>query len=211
MINEAIEKGVSYSHYRVQIDDLLSRNLTTGARQTPALLEFTKLNVHRMNRIDKTFSVSSDIIDPLKRIEYPQVWLIIAEAWCGDCAQNIPVIAKIAEQGGEKIALKVVGRDQFPELMDKYQTNGTRSIPKLIMFDRETLSELGTWGPRPQPAQQIMLNWKANKDKMSWDDFEKELHLWYAKDRGISVSKEIYDMLLKTRIVNALMNRNLIK
>ncbi|MGE0566514.1 MAG: thioredoxin family protein [Bacteroidia bacterium] len=211
MIKEAIEKGISYSEYRRLVDDLLSRNLTTGLKQTSALVEFTKLNVQRMNRIDKTFSVSTDITDRLNRIEFAQVWLLIAEAWCGDCAQNIPIIAKIAEQGSDKITLKIVGRDQLPDLMDKYLTNGARSIPKLIVLDSSSLSEIGTWGPRPKAAQQIMLNWKANKDTMSWEDFEKELHLWYARDKGNTLSNEMYDMLLKTRIVNVLMNRNLMK
>lgn len=208
MFKEAIEKGMSYAEYKRQIDDLLSRNLTTGLKQTLALVEFTKLNVVRMNRIDKTFSVSSDIIVRLKRIEHRQIWLVIAEAWCGDCAQNIPIIAKIAELSGDKISLKIIGRDQFPEVMDKYLTNEARSIPKLIVFDQASLYEIGTWGPRPQPAQQIMLKWKANKDTVRWEDFEKELHLWYARDKGVSISEEFLIFFRKYLIIQEVNNQN---
>ena len=60
--------------------------------------------------------------------------LVLAEGWCGDAAQILPVINKIAEYSS-LIDLKVVCRDENPELMDQFLTNGSKSIPKVIIID----------------------------------------------------------------------------
>jgi len=198
MYQNAIQQGLSYSEYRQHINDLVAINLTTGIKQTPALLEFTKLNIHRMNRLDKTISISNAMSSQLKQIQQPQIWLLVAEAWCGDCAQILPIIAKIAEQGGDKITLKIIGKDTDAELMNAYLTNGGMSVPKLIILDKKNLAELTTWGPRPMPAQEIMLHWKANKDTISIDTFEKELHLWYARNKGIAIMEELIASITPT-------------
>ena len=46
-------------------------------------------------------------------------------------------------------------------------------------------------GGPPKPAQDIMLKWKESQGKISWEDFEKELHLWYARDKGATVINEL--------------------
>jgi len=48
-----------------------------------------------------------------------------------------------------------------------------------------------TCGPRPASALAILKNWKANQDTMTKEDFEKELHIWYAKDRGQEIINEL--------------------
>ena len=121
--------------------------------------------------------------------------MVLTEAWCGDSAQNLPVIAEIAKLNPEKIKLYIVLRDENPELMDKYLTNGARAIPKLIAVNETLDKETFIWGPRPVPAQQLLLNWKNNPADKTWDDFEKELHGWYAKDKTQTIQSEFLDLL----------------
>src|SRR5690606_14511850 len=102
------------------------------------------------------------------------------EPWCGDSAQSLPVLAKIAELNSN-IDFQIILRDKNHEWIDKYLTNGGRAIPKMIVFD-EKGNELFVWGPRPAPAQIISNNWNTKKDK-TWDEYETELHTWYAKDK----------------------------
>lgn len=90
--------------------------------------------------------------------------------------------------------MRILLRDDNPEAMNRYLTNGGRSIPKLITIDTDG-NELFTWGPRPQPAQQIIIAWKQNPEAITHEDAEKELHLWYAKDKGKTLQHEIVEKL----------------
>ena len=177
------------------LDELLSRNLTTGQRQSPELAHLSKVNIQRMHRWDKTTILHTKLEESLKGIQEKWIWLIITEGWCPDSAQNIPVIAKMAGQN-ENISLKLILRDEHPEIMDHYLTNGTRSIPKLICLKAETLEDLGTWGPRPAVLQQMVMEHKKNP---VMDDltFKESIQAWYAKDKAEHLQKEFEELIVK--------------
>jgi thioredoxin-like negative regulator of GroEL len=186
-----IDSALSYNNYCEHVNELVKIGKTTGNSQSESYLEYTKLNIQRMNRLDKTTSISEPHQQLLKQIKQKQIWLLIGDAWCGDCAQIIPILSKMALINETQIEFKIISRDEFPELIQTYQTNGTNSIPKLLIVDAESLKVINTWGPRPKPAIDILLHWKANQAKMSKEDFEKELHLWYAKDKGHHIIEEV--------------------
>ena len=77
--------------------------------------------------------------------------LVIAEDWCGDASSTIPIVARFAD-AVPGMELRLLRRDEHPELMDRYLTNGARSIPIVIVLD-ESFRELGHWGPRPAELQ----------------------------------------------------------
>ncbi len=90
------------------------------------------------------------------------------------------------------IDLKIILRDSHPEIMDLYLTNGTRSIPKLVVFDMEG-NEKFMWGPRPEEAQKLMKQWKA--EEIVKPELYEKLHLWYSKDRGKNIEDEILQLV----------------
>ena len=169
-LDKIFKSALSYAEYRELVDNLIAGGKTTGNSQSDKLLEFTKLNVQRMNRLDKTVQLSSDAINKFKSQSHLVNMLLIGDAWCGDCAQIIPVINKIAMSSEGKYNLKIISRDTYPDLIDKYQSNGAKAIPKVLILCNETGELLFTWGPRPTPAQEIMLNWKKNKDTRTWEE-----------------------------------------
>lgn len=166
---------------------------TSGDNQTLVLADFTALNKRRMSRINKTIDLDAQLLKVLDTISEEQQWVVITEAWCGDSAQSLPVIGKIAGYS-EKITLKIVLRDENPELMDQYLTNGSKSIPKLVVFDGMG-TELFTWGPRPAPAQELLTNWKNEPAGRNWEVFETELHTWYARDKTKTIQQEFIQLL----------------
>lgn len=194
-LDKIFKSALSYAEYRELVDNLVAGGKTTGNSQSEKLLEFTKLNIQRMNRIDKTVQLSSEATDKLKSQSHLMNLLLIGDAWCGDCAQIIPVVNKIVESSGGKFELRIISRDTYPDLIEKYHSNGAKAIPKVLILFGETDELLCTWGPRPKPAQEIMLNWKNNKDTISWEDFEKELHLWYARDKGQTIINEFIGLM----------------
>ena len=186
----------TYKDFLHYLEKLVKSIRTSGEKQSQALVAFTVLNYKRMQRIDKTLKLREEIKDVLLNIQ-PQYWVVITEAWCGDSAQTLPVLAGIAQASNGKIRLNIILRDENPQWIERYHTNGSKSIPKLVAFDEEG-EELFMWGPRPAEAQELLLAWKSSPAGRSWDDFEKELHTWYARDKTSSSQEELAALLKKT-------------
>ena len=190
--SEIIKKSYSYNSYRALIDNLLLEGKVTGPEQSEDLTHYTTLNVHRMNRVDKTSSISEELMAVLAQIKTPQTWLVISEGWCGDAAQIVPFFHVIEKQFSS-INVKIVLRDENLELMDQFLTNGGRAIPKLLILDQASNQLLAHWGPRPAEAQALINGLKSANANM--DDIKEKLHLWYAKNRGNAVQAELVELL----------------
>ena len=190
----SLSQSHSYVGYRNQIKNLLKEGKSTGKEQSEALTHYSELNEARMNRLEKTVKISTEIIQKLNQLNGDYIWLVISEGWCGDAAQILPVIYKMAELS-EKIDLKIVFRDENDDLTNLFLTNGTKSIPKLIILDKITLEVLGDYGPRPIGANQFMLDYKKEFGMID-EKAKSELQMWYFKDKGLSIQNEILELLL---------------
>jgi hypothetical protein len=187
-MKEYLEKSLTYAEYIKLIDDLLLDGKTTGPNQSEAMFNYGKLNRQRMHRLEKTVALSAPLKEKVRRLERRMIWLVITEGWCGDAAQNIPTIEKIAAENPEAIETRYVLRDENLELMDAYLTNGARSIPKLIALDAATLEVLGTWGPRPQAAMELFLEMRARglEKPLMMENIQR----WYLADKEKSIQAE---------------------
>jgi Thioredoxin len=116
----------------------------------------------------------------------PRRLLVLAEDWCGDASNTIPILAKLAEQV-PGLELRVLRRDEHPELMDRYLTAGARAIPIVIALDAD-FAEVGHWGPRPAELQAWVT---ARKGVMPKADLYPQVRKWYARDRGESTLREV--------------------
>jgi hypothetical protein len=115
--------------------------------------------------------------------------LLAYEGWCGDAAQTLPVMEAVAQASAGHLHTAYLLRDENPDLIDQYLTNGSRSIPKLLVLHADTLTEVTHWGPRPAEAQALIVKLKG--EGMAHDDFIKELHTWYAHDRTQATQHEL--------------------
>jgi len=189
-----VAKGMGYDEYRRLINAFIIIGKSTAKKDSENLLEYSKLNVARLNRLDKTIEIIPELREAVEQVLSPQTWLVLTEGWCGDAAQIAPVFDKIA-QLNSNIELKFLLRDETPELMNWYLTNGkSRSIPKLIALD-ENLEELFNWGPRPKVLQEMFYHMRANA--INNDTIKEEMHKWYAWDKTITTQKEILELLKK--------------
>ena len=161
VINTTIlEQAMNYSAYMALTEQLVNEGRTSGPNQSEAYVYYTKLNLQRMNRLNKTIAIPTELSELIAQKAQHWTWLIITEPWCGDAAQCVPALEKLA-LCSSNIQTKYILRDENPEVMDAYLTNGGRSIPKLICLD-EQLQEVFTWGPRPDVIQAVMNDLKAN-------------------------------------------------
>ncbi len=184
IIKEALNLPISYSKYSEQIFDFFENKKTSGPNQTDALIGYTALNYQRMKRLDKTLKIDEASLSGLLQIKQNITWLVITEAWCGDAAQVLPVLNKMAEAIPD-ITLKLVYRDEHPELMDLFLTEGSRSIPKLIALNDQN-KVLYTWGSRPTEAAKMVVDYKDLHGLLT-PEFKQDLQLWYNKDKGWNI------------------------
>ncbi len=184
---------MTFAEYTKLIEDLLAHGKTTGKNQSDAMTGYAVLNRQRMKRLEKTIELSDGVRTAAHSLTRKLIWLVVTEGWCGDAAQNVPVIEKIAAES-DKIETRYVLRDENLELMDQYLTNGARSIPKMIALDAETLKVLGTWGARPAAAQSLFTEMKANGTEKSV--IFEEMQRWYNADKTFSTQNE-FEKLLK--------------
>ncbi len=193
LINSALENAMSYEEYRTLTFGLTAETKTTGLDQTEALINYTKLNDARMRRLDKTIKISEEATRLFSNYSKKVTWLVLTESWCGDAAQSLPVINKLANVA-QNVSYKVVLRDEHPELMQHFLTNGGMSIPKLIAIDDASKIVLGDWGPRPKVATKMVTDYKEKYGTLT-PEFKQELQVWYTKDKGVSIVEDIEKIL----------------
>ncbi|MDG1398103.1 MAG: thioredoxin family protein [Polaribacter sp.] len=187
IIEKSLQNTYTYQEYRDLVSDLLAEGKSTGPNQSEDLTNYSMLNDRRMKRLDKTIKISEETRQKVQALKETQTWLVLTEGWCGDAAQNLPVLNKIAEIN-ENINMKFVLRDENIELMDLFLTNGGRSIPKLIALDKNN-NVLKTWGPRPSFANRMVVEYKAKNGNLD-AQFKQDLQVWYNKDKGKSTQED---------------------
>lgn len=188
--------ALTFSEYveKMRIDSEIT-DLSKLSDKEKEDLPTVRLNYQRVSRILRTYKIDEKLLGLIKKISSAQIWMVISEAWCGDSAQNLPYIAKIAEHN-PLINLRIILRDSNLDIMDLYLANGTsHSIPKLVAFDEDG-NELFQWGARPKEAQELITRLK--NEGMEKEKFLEELHFWYGRDRGRTLENELKTILQNT-------------
>lgn len=189
---EAFENALSYAEYL----DAWRAHLATPKKEldkTGRIYQYYALyNQGRSTDVAEAFAPSADMLRVLSKIDAPVHWLVLTEDWCGDSAFSLPIIVALAEQN-QHVTLRVLLRDDNLDLMDRYLTNGTRSIPKLIAFDPETGRELFQWGPRPVELAEARELWKA--EGADGKEITKRGVAWYEDGGWHLVEDELVALL----------------
>jgi len=197
-IKTILSNSFSYKEYYEEVEQMVNVLRTSGSNQSEALINYTKLNFKRMKRLNKTSYLNKELRSLIEKSGMRMKWVIITEAWCGDAAQNIPYIAQLAE-ACENVTLSIVYRDEHPEFMSDFLTNGTKSIPKLIVYD-EDLEAIAVWGPRPAEVQQMVMDYKNQLDpKPNFEDFAASIHKWYNTNKNQRLEQELFAIFRKVK------------
>jgi len=187
---------MTFGEYMSLTEKLVSKKRTTGTEQTNERIELTKLNFQRMKRIYKTTELIPEWNGLFEKKDINYKWIVISEPWCGDNANIVPVLAKIAE-ASEGIEFRIILRDENPDVMNEYLTGNTKAIPVLIMLDGE-LNEISVWGPRPAELKNLVKEFKSVPGYDS-DELKKQIQMWYLNDKTVSAQKEIYSAIINSR------------
>ena len=194
-LNADAAAAMAPADYRALFERIVASGQPYGPPGGGYGADYTKLNLARTRRIEKTLKVLPEVKAAMQQAP-PQTWLVITEPWCGDSAQCLPVLLQLAELA-PAINVRIALRDQDTDLIDRHLTNGARSIPKLVAFDPATEQVHYTWGPRPQAAHELVLanKTKPDADQLSKDDLAEALHRWYHDNAGVAVQHEVADLV----------------
>lgn len=187
-----LEKGLSYAGYLKKIEEQWYEIKKSGDPKGYA--KYYSINLKRMERLDKTFMLTGLQKEKLNQINSDFQLLIITEGWCGDAAQIMPVVNVMMNEMG--VEQKIVFRDENPELMNAYLTDGSKSIPVLIGVDNAG-NELFRFGPRPKYGMTLLKRHKENPEVYTDDVFHKDLQIWYNLDKGQSIFEEFIKKMKK--------------
>jgi len=193
LVQKGISKAMTYQDYRLLVNELSARGRSTGPEQTEVLTNYTVLNQRRMKRLDKTLKINEDSVKKINGFNKKITWLVLTESWCGDAAQTLPMINKVAELN-DNISLKVILRDDNLDIMNRFLTNDAMSIPKLIMIGDASGEILGDWGPRPKEATQMVSDYKKEHGQLT-AEFKEALQVWYNKDKGQGTLNDLLELL----------------
>ncbi|MGI4884851.1 MAG: thioredoxin family protein [Janthinobacterium lividum] len=183
----------TYAEFRALVSTLAAEHRTTGPEQGPALVRFTEQNQQHLDRA-YALPLLPELVDRLRHLDAPQRWLVLAEAWCGDTAHELPLLAHLAEGSGGRVALHVLLRSEHPDFMAAHQTNGKDSIPKLVVQDAATGQTVAEWGPRPAPAQELAHRLHSDPAQHT-AAIVRQMNEWYTTDQGQALQRELLAVL----------------
>ncbi len=188
---KSFEMALSYEAYTSYSENLLEA--ISNDVDNP-MKGYAGNNLHILRRLKKTVVLTEELQAAIQKLP-GLIFVILTEGYCGDSAQTFPVFGMMQQKFRDKIEIKVVLRDEHPDIADNYFR--TKAIPRLICLDKQTLTEKFTWGSRPAGAQQIMDELKG-KDATQQEK-SVALHRWYALDKTITLQKELTELLSMER------------
>ena len=106
-------------------------------------------NQERFVANEHALTLESTDLAAFQHLPQPLNVLVIAEDWCGDVVDNLPILGRVAHESG-KLNVRVFLRDQNLDLIDQYLKEGKfRSIPVFVFFD-DAFNEIGRLIERPE-------------------------------------------------------------
>jgi hypothetical protein len=190
-----LSQTISWAEYYATVRKYVESDDRPELYNNEKMLRYTTENLKRMDHVLQTIHIESKLYNLLTAIRTDLIWVVLAEPWCGDVSQVIPVLYTIASCS-EHISFRVLQSDSHPDVLSAYLTDGSRSIPKLICLRADTLEEPGAWGPRPAGLQKIVMENK-NDATLSFGAKVRMVHDWYEADKTLSIQDEFIDLVRK--------------
>jgi hypothetical protein len=184
-----------FKEYLDLFEKILNGSVTTSPYDDIHYIEYTKLNFSRQNRWLKTGKLNVELVNIIHGIKEPMTWILITEPWCGDASHSVPFISMLSELN-DLIDLKIQLRDAEDSEIANYLSNGSKSIPMLIVRNSEG-KDVFTWGPRTVACQTLFTSLKTQQTP--FDDLKRALQEWYNQDKGRNIQEELL-LLIKKKI-----------
>lgn len=182
------DKAITFDEY---VDIAKQRLENPSTPQEIEYQQYYELGLQRIDRTLKKYVSDEDQVNELKSKNFDGKILIISEAWCGDASATVPALVKFFEDHNE---VKIFLRDSDASLIDQFLTDGTQSIPKVLILDND-FNVKNSWGPRPKFGKELLMKFKSDPEGYPREQFYNDLQIYYAKNRGKDAIQEILELL----------------
>ena len=200
---QALQASITYHQHLLDIKAYLTNNKRKIEYKGVDLVHYTQLNLEQMESWNENINIIPEIKQYVKSITEKIDLVVITEAWCLDAAHVLPVVQKFSELN-DQIHLKILIRDNHPEVMNKYLTDGSKSIPIVvgIQHENEKMIELFHWGPKPKAMSEYSLKFYNEELGISFKEYIEQTSIWYINDKTTSIQKELYIKLYQSLNLN---------
>lgn len=167
------------------------RSRYCAAQSFGSFVQNSRENSDLWQALARRARVSPDNVERLQAVRGRWHILVLAEDWCGDAVNTLPVFAALAERASN-VDLRVLSRDDNPDLMDTHLSiRGARAIPVVMVLDGDYV-ERAWWGSRPDELQR----WVDTVGRgLSKEDRYREIRRWYVRDGGESAVGELIALI----------------
>lgn len=163
------------------------------AENTPESDDYAKYYVLGWQRIQRTMKTIKSLPELQEKVKNKDFkLLIISEPWCGDASTTVPAVATFF--GEMNIPVKIFLRDTDTDLIDQFLTDGTRSIPKVLVLNAANEVQ-AVWGPRPAYGLDLLKKFKQDPEAYPREEFYNDLQVYYAKNKGKDAIEEIIHLI----------------
>ncbi len=187
-MKEYWEKAISSDEY-IKIGQQRLEN--PADEQEKSYAEYYELGLQRMERFQKVYTPDTKQLAELESKNFKGKVLIISEVWCGDASATVPVLVKFFEGRND---VKIFLRDSDTSLIDRFLTDGSQSIPKVIVLD-EDFNVKNSWGPRPKYGHELLLKHRSNPEAFPKEQFYHDLQIYYSRNKGKDAIEELLELL----------------
>jgi hypothetical protein len=178
--------GAPHAHEQCMTETITLRERYLGAPEFDEMLATAETNAELWAAVWRRARVPDEFVQRVAALGRAWHLLVLSEDWCGDAVNAVPIVAKLVELS-PNVDLRVLARDENPDLMDTHLTGTSRSIPVVIVLDEE-FQEQGWWGPRPAGLQR----WVLGPGRMlAKDERYRQVRAWYARDAGHTILEEV--------------------
>ncbi|WP_027387900.1 thioredoxin family protein [Chryseobacterium gregarium] len=182
------ENSISFEEY---VETGKQRLAHPATQQETDYKIYYELGLQRIERTLKKYIPDEDQLKELETKGFDGKILIVSEVWCGDASATVPALVKFFEGKNE---VRIFLRDGDKSLISQFLTNGTESIPKVIILDQD-FNVKNSWGPRPKYGRELLMKHKADPENYPKEFFYNDLQMYYAKNRGKDAVQEILELL----------------
>ncbi|MDA0752464.1 MAG: thioredoxin family protein [Verrucomicrobia bacterium] len=185
-----VEEGLSFADF---IDQWEKKNALPMTGLDPVARRYrfySKYNIERQRQVEALWRPSAGFRAAVENTP-AGIWLFITDDWCVDSAYSLPLIQWGAQQRPD-VELRILMKDDQPDIMDLFLTQGKRSIPKWVGLGRGG-EVMFSWGPQPdaiRAIRQALMDGGVEGRLVSQTTVE-----WYANEGWLEVDKELTTIL----------------
>jgi hypothetical protein len=179
-------RGAGHAYQYRMTETITLRERYLGAPEFDEMIATAEANAELWSAVWRRAEVPDEYVRRVAALGGAWHLLVLSEDWCGDAVNAVPVIVKLAELS-PNVDVRVLARDENPDLMDLHLTGTSRSIPVVVMLDEE-FQEQGWWGPRPAELQRWVLGPGRALEK---EARYRQVRSWYARDAGRTILEEV--------------------